>query len=201
MRHWITLLIATTLFLQSTYAQTNSYLVLAKPVTDFVSMKYSEQVSEALNAAKKEKDRQRIQEEGRTNQKTINKLSALNAARLTDLNTFISSMSSPVVMPSDEVGSDILVYVSPAESQKEILLYLFLDGNCYGAGTLTKGLISQIPSDVFADGLHEMVLIASCAEAPVPLIRAFSSTVHFGVKTNFSFEVKKKGRGIELLLN
>ena len=43
---------------QNAYAQTNSYNMLAKPLTDLISMKYSDQTEEVVKAVKKEKDYQ-----------------------------------------------------------------------------------------------------------------------------------------------
>ncbi len=185
---------------QNAYAQTNSYNMLAKPLTDLISMKYSDQTEEVVKAVKKEKDRLRVQEELQAKCLPIEQLSALDETRLSELNTFLSSMSTPALRPEEINETDLTVFLPPVEDLKEVFLYLFIDGSCYGAGSFRKGLLVQIPLTVVEDGLHEMVILASSSNAPYPLSPLFSSTVHFGIKSAFFFEVQKKGRGFELLL-
>lgn len=180
------------------FAQPKSFTTAAKSFSDFISMKYEEQIAESLSAAKNEKQRVKILQDHTSVSSTLEKITALDAIRLDALNSFVSSMSVQASMPTADSG--IVVYLNPTPIKHNYLLYLFVDGDCLAAGTVSKGLSCLHPLDVFKEGFHSMLILACSEEKPEKMLEVFSSTVHFGLKSTFLFDYKKKGKSFELSL-
>lgn len=201
----IVLSIIAFLYAMTSIAQViDSREAIAPAVSDLITNYYEKYALEQLQNVKgrseeeKAKKLEQVKSQLQLNDTDYKKLSKLTPEELSEIHQFIVTSVSGVGKRIPESNGQIVFYLSENSAMNlsdECVLYLFLDGTCYGVGTSVKGLCALINTDeVDQHSIHDVVVV-SHVRSRGKLKEVFSSSVMFKLKKEYCYQaVLKKGK-------
>ncbi len=188
----------------------NSREAIAPAVSDLIANYYEKYALEQLQNVKgrseeaKAKKQEQVKSQLQLNDTDYKKLSKLTSKERAEIYQFIVTSVSGVGTRIPEPEGRILFYLSENNQinlTNECVLYLFLNGQCYGVGTSVKGLYTLIDTDEVGEhSIHEVVVV-SHVQSTGEFKEVFNSSVMFKLKKEYNYHaILKRGKIEELIL-
>lgn len=204
MKRLILSILALTLsaYVISAQGSDSSYPRLSESVTELVTLKYNEMIVKNGQEATGRKQSNRnntILYDQRNSASTLVSLLALEKEDVTSMNSFVNAVLNMTPELHSFPKDVISFYLPPIQKElgeNDAMFYLFIDEECFGVGSASKGLYSSIPCNCFDDGLHHLLIVGSQVEEGLPLVDLFSSLVLFDIKDTYIFSIVTNRKSI-----
>lgn len=174
----------------------NSYGRISEAIASVISSKFKSQREEESASGKKKKTS--------ADYATVyDKFNYLNWKNMPDIGKFVSSTCSSAGLNVPKDAGEIVLFMPAAAkpSLYDSVIYIFIDDDCVGAGTLNKGFYASLEESAADTGFHNLVIVGVHEKQPVRTV-LYSSTVQFEIKGTYIFSPKLSGAFLkELSLN
>lgn len=164
--------------------------IISNSITELVNLKFAQQIEEEIQLIKKTKEKNNKLKELESIQTTQDKLLYLNSTNMEEINKFVLTSIEDAGSSIIEKDNAVSFFMKGDKKQsKEVVLYLFMDDECIGAGTNSKGLQCIHYIDDNEKTLHTISIVEGVSgEKKLKQFVVYSSSVHFGVKTKYVFK-------------
>ena len=197
----LTFLLAVSSMAQGHHATFNSSEAVAPATSELISVYYDKYVMEVL-----QKTKEKHKEETRQNMMSVvsdyARLSALPSEMISEINRFVVTSLADGGADKPDAGGNVLFFVPSCPQTADLsLLYLFVQGQCVGVGSVKNGLVAILSYESCdPSAFYDAVVLACHDDSKAPLREVFSSSIMFKLKREYVFEANWKKKTLDALL-
>lgn len=195
-----TLVLSLSCLAQGHYAGFNSSENIAPAVSELISIYYDKYVADVLHKTK-EKNREEAHRNLTSVENDFGRFVALPSEMLCEINRFVVTSLEGSEENVPDTGGEILFFIpSSAQTSDSSLLFLFVQGQCVGVGSVRNGLVAVLSyASCDPSAFYDVVVLASEDVSKTAVREVFSSSVMFKLKKEYVFGINWKKKMIDNL--
>ena len=167
----------------------NSAGKMTEAVAGMIEKKFVAQVNEELNKLKSQKKKDALLEMTSSITTPLQRWQYLSEDAISELNSFILAITRTVGMrkPMAEINQFSFYLSSREDVDDETVLLLFMDGQCVGIGSDSKGFYSCLEKEGYASHISQLVIMA-VREGNKEKKELFKSEISVDLRNDYEFE-------------
>ena len=162
---------------------------MTEAVAGMIEKKFVAQVNEELNKLKSQKKKDALLEMTSSITTPLQRWQYLSEDAISELNSFILAITRTVGMrkPMAEINQFSFYLSSREDVDDETVLLLFMDGQCVGIGSDSKGFYSCLEKEGYASHISQLVIMA-VREGNKEKKELFKSEISVDLRNDYEFE-------------